>query len=609
MIGLLLVACGSEPAPQVVVEPAPPAVEPVGEVPRYVLSFPEPHTHYLEVDATLPASGPLELMMAVWTPGSYLVREYAQHVEGVTASGPSGPLPIRKTAKNRWLVEPGDAASVAFSYRVYARRLSVQGNFVDADMAVLNGAPTFIVPVGVGAVDVLVEPAWPGVATALPPHPDGDPHHFRAPDLDALIDTPVVMGTLQRHAFAVHGVPHELVNLGGDGRWDQERSARDVARIVETQIAFWGAIPYDRYLFLNAIAEAGGGLEHEHSTLMITSRWATGSVDAYRGWLGLVSHEFFHTWNVKRLRPVGLGPFDYEREVHTPSLWVAEGLTSYYDDLLLRRAGLVDDKGYLKLLSKQIRSVEETPGREVQALSEASFDAWIKFYRKDENRPNTTISYYRKGAVVGWLLDAEIRRASDGARTLDGVLRALWAERDEPYTPERFRAVASEVAGTDLGPWLAHAVDGTGALDFEPALAWFGLRFAEQEEPSGDDPLGTDPEPGWLGLHTGHDGGRLVVRQVRRGTPGYDAGVNVGDELVALDGFRIGPRSWDELRAQVPPGSSAELLVSRRGRLRTLAVELGAEPDASWSLEVDPDAEPAAKARRERWLGGAGSAD
>jgi predicted metalloprotease with PDZ domain len=305
-------------------------------------------------------------------------------------------------------------------YRVYGREMSVRTNWVESSFAMLNGAPTFITLVEPSPVarphELVVDlpPDWRGVATALDPLP-GVERGFVAADFDTLVDSPILAGSPAVHAFDVDGIPHALVNIGDDRLWDGARAAADVEKIVRATRDLWGRLPYPRYLFLNVIAEAGGGLEHRDSTLIMSSRWTMRTPRRYQGWLGLVAHEFFHAWNVKRLRPAALGPFDYEREVYTTDLWIAEGLTSYYDDLLVLRAGLSTRDEYLAALSNQIQALQTTPGRLVQPVAGASYDAWIRHYRPDENSPNVAVSYYTKGAVVGFLLDMRVREATRGA--------------------------------------------------------------------------------------------------------------------------------------------------------------------------------------------------
>ena len=586
----------------------------------YVLRFPAPQTHYVEVEVTYPTAGrpEIELMMAVWTPGSYLVREFARNVEGISAVTLNGePLAVEKTLKNRWRVATGGAPQVAVRYRVYAREMSVRTSFIEAGFAILNGASIFLTLAGDGGrphdVRLVLPPEWKVSVAPLDPAPDGGEHAYRAVDFDALVDAPLYAGNARVYRFEIASKPHLLVNEGEGGVWDGPRSAADVERIAREQVAFWGVVPYPRYVFFNLITEAGGGLEHADSCLLMTDRWRTRTREGYADWLGLVAHEFFHAWNVKRLRPEALGPFDYEEEVYTRDLWIAEGMTSYYDDLLVHRAGLYSRKELLKRLGKQIESLETTPGRLVQPLGQSSFDTWIKQYRRDENTPNSAISYYTKGAIVSFLLDAKVRRATGGARSLDDALRLAYQRYsgERGFSSDEFRKTVEEVAGTSLGPWFARAVDSVEELDYSEALDWYGLRFAESDKKDGEEDKPKDPEElpaGWLGLETEVSEGRLVVTEVRRGTPGYDAGVNAEDEILAIGDFRVAADKWEERLKAFRPGEAASLLVARRERLVRLPVTFGAKPKSRWKLEIIPGATEEQKARLEAWLRPAGSA-
>jgi predicted metalloprotease with PDZ domain len=569
---------------------------------RYTVSFPAPQTHYVDVEASLPtASQPaIDVMMAVWTPGSYLVREYSRNVEGVTARGPGGgALPVIKTVKNRWRVTTGGAPRVTVSYRVYSREMTVRNNWVDADFAMLNGAATYVTLAERGPrpheVTLKLADGWQTSITGMRDAPDGAPNHYVAPDFDTLVDSPIVAGSPSIHRFEVAGKPHFLVNIGEGGVWDAPRSVGDVTRIVETTQRLWGSLPYDKYVFFNILTGGGGGLEHRNSVMMMASRWATSRHDAYVSWLSTVSHEYFHLWNVKRLRPVELGPFDYEHEVYTRSLWIAEGITDYYGDLILRRAGLTTDGEYLAQLSGTIRSLQTTPGRLVQPVETASFDAWIKEYRRDENSPNVAISYYTKGALVGFLLDARIRHATNGAKSLDDVMR-LALERysgRSGYSPAQFRQAASEVAGQDLGAWFVRALETTEELDYTEALEWLGLQFAPAHGGGG---------PAWLGPRTAVENGRLFITELRRGTPTYGSGLNVGDEILGIDDFRI---TGDQLATRLQayrPGQRVSVLVSRREGLRRVNVTLGEEPPDRWRLQVAPGGGPGQAQHRAAWL-------
>jgi predicted metalloprotease with PDZ domain len=577
----------------------------------YVLRFPAPQTHYVEVEALVPTDGEptVELVMAVWTPGSYMVREYARNVEDLTAATAAGaPLAVEKTRKNRWRIAVRGAPRVRVRYRVYAREMSVRTNFVDAGFAILNGAATFVTRAGAGHrphdVRVVLPPAWKEAVCALPPPPeDTSAVSFRAADFDTLVDSPLYAGNAALHRFTVDGKPHLLVNEGEDALWDGAQTAADVERIVREEAAFWGSLPYERYVFFNLIVEGSGGLEHKSSTVLMTSRWRPHTRDGYVGWLGLVAHELFHAWNVKRLRPLALGPFDYEDEVYTRELWMPEGLTSYYEEVIVHRAGLSTRKEALKRLGKEIESLQTAPGRRVQSVEDASFDAWIKYYRQDENFPNSGVSYYTKGAVIGFLLDAKIRHATDGRASLDDVLRRAYPRfsRERGFRSDEFQALASEVAGTDLAPWFHRVLATTEELDYREALDWYGLRFTDSKKKDEED---DEDRRGWLGADTEVQGGRLVVTQVKKETPAYEAGLNVGDEILAVGDHRVPPTAdgWKERLKSYPPGTQDALLVARRERLLRVPVTFREEPRLIWKLEADPQATPEQQAHLEAWL-------
>jgi predicted metalloprotease with PDZ domain len=574
----------------------------------YTLRFPLPATHYIEVEGIIPTNEQptIELAMAVWTPGSYLVREFARHVESVTATTPDGkPLPIDKSRKNRWCIQANGTNPVHVTYRVYGREMSVRTNWIEADFALLNGAPTFLTVLEEGTrpyeIKLILPESWQTTMTGLPPVASGDPHHYWAADFDTLVDSPILAGNPAVYTFAVDGKPHFLVNVGEGGVWDGVQAVRDVEQIVRAHWRLWGGpLPYDKYLFLNMITEASGGLEHLNSTVLMTSRWHTRTRKAYLDWLGLASHEFFHVWNGKRLRPIELGPFDYENEVYTKSLWVVEGVTTYYTELGVRRAGLCTDAEFLELLSGLIDRVQTTPGRLLHPLAMTSYDAWIKLYRPDENSVNTTISYYTKGAVVAFLLDAKIQTATAGAQCLDDVMRLAYTRfaGTRGFTPEDFRHTVQEVAGIDLGAWFTSTLEHADELDYAETLAWFGLRFATPT-PS--------PAKAWLGMSTKVDNGRLIVTHIPRHTPAWQAEINVDDELLAIGDYRVRPEQWATRLEQYRPGEQVSLLVARRERLLRLSTTFAAEPPKSWKLEVHPEATPTQQARFAAWLDGQGT--
>lgn len=549
---------------------------------QYTVRFPAPSTHYAEVEASFPTDGLafLDLFMAVWTPGSYLIREFARHVEGLSG----------KIAKNRWRVATEGGARVTVRYRVYCHEMSVRTNWVDGQFALLNGAATFISAVGRTAepheVCIVLPAGWTRVTTGLAETAAS----FIAADYDTLVDSPILIGNPSVREFEVDGKPHVLASQGETAVWDAARAASDVATIVRHHERMWGMLPYDRFLFLNLLVEAGGGLEHKNSLCVMASRWAMRTRPAYLQWLALIAHEHFHVWNVKRLRPVELGPFDYENENHTRSLWVAEGLTEYYGPLSVRRAGLATVDEYLGMLSELIETLQKTPGRLEMPVESASFDAWIKLYRPDENSGNCSISYYTKGGVIAWLLDAKIRKATNNAGSLDDVLRLAYERFSDNtgFTSAQFRETAQEVAAIDLKIWFEQVLETTAELDYTEALDWFGLRFKAAE------PCAKST----LGFVTKIDNGRMTVSQVPRGTAAYAAGFSPDDEILAMDGFRVRPDQWPLRMEQYRPGEKVAVLVARRERIVTIDAVLAREHGNRCQLEIAP----AATAEKERNL-------
>jgi predicted metalloprotease with PDZ domain len=581
---------------------------------RYRVQFPEPRTHYAEIEARFAVAGDFELFLPVWTPGSYMVREYSRHIEGMAARDDEGrTLRVEKTRKNRWRVETPGAREIVASYRVYCREMSVRTNWVDESFALLNGAPTFVNVAGgaPGVCEVRLElpPEWSISISGLE-EAAGEPNCWLAPDYDALIDSPIYAGNPAIYRFEVDGVPHLLVNDGEAGVWDGARSAADLEKIVRKTIAFWGGeVPYRKYVFLNLLSEAGGGLEHRNSCCVMASRWATRTRAAYLRWLHLASHEYFHTWNVKRLRPAELGPFDYEAENMTRALWVAEGITEYYGTLMVRRAGLSGDEEYLGTgkepardsLTDLIQTLQTTPGRLEHSVAEASFDAWIKLYRPDENSKNTSISYYIKGAVIAWLLDARIRRETGDRKSLDDVMRAAFDRftGDRGFAPGEFESLAAEVAGADLKEWFRYAVETTGELDYAEAFDWFGLGFcgnATKKE-------GKPERKACLGVETRVETGRLLITRITRGGPAEHSGLSVDDEIIAVNDFRVRPEKYEKHLENHAPGERVSVLVARRDRLTRFETIL-AEPPKKWRLELREDMTPIQKEHLERWLSG-----
>ncbi|MFM8570623.1 MAG: M61 family metallopeptidase, partial [Pirellula sp.] len=411
-----------------------------------------------------------------------------------------------------------------------------------------------------------------------------------AKNFDQLVDSPFVLGDIDIQSQVIGGVTHFLATIPHQ-EWDTKKAMEDAAKIVKVEQDFWGEVPYPQYWFLNLLTEAGGGLEHDNSTVLMASRWTQKQRSKYVDWLGLVSHEFFHTWNVRRLRPKALMRYDYNQEQYIQELWIAEGITSYYDDLFVIRAGLSTPKEYLERVSKGIQTVQNAPGRNVQSLIDSSFDSWIKFYRPDENAGNSRISYYVKGAILGMLLDAQIRVKSSDKYSLDDCMRLLWKRhRQTGYTNEDFSKIVQELAGKPLADWLDKQLRSTEELDYQPLLDAYGLAWKPTEPPK-DVPKEESSKvatPAQIGLELSNVAGKTQVDKVVRGTDGSRAGVQSGDELIALGGYRISADQWAERIAMLRIGDQTTVLLSRRGKIIELPLKI-IEPshqDAtpSWNL-------------------------
>lgn len=574
----------------------------------YTVSMARPHTHLFGVEARLryraAAPAALDLVMPVWTPGSYLVREFERHVQDFEARDGGGrALSWTKTNKNTWRVEAAGAREVRVRYAVYANELTVRTSELSDRHAFWNNANLLAYPEGLlGAPATLkVEPFgdWK-VATGLPAVA-GAQHTFRAENFDVLYDSPFLVSNFKTLSFEVRGVPHRIV-VDGEGDYDPERLRRDAQRITEAAAEVMGEIPYRDYTFMVMLAPArGGGLEHFNSTALILRRFGFSTAEDWLGVHSLFAHEIFHVWNVKLIRPDALGPFDYTRENYTRLLWVAEGVTNYYESLLVRRAGLMSDRQYLALMAREMQTLQETPGRLEQSLEEASFDAWIEYYRPDENTVNTNVSYYDKGAIVSLLLDLEIRRRSGGARSLDDVMRALYTDffkKNRNYTSEDFQRTAERAAGGSLEEFFRRYVRGRDELDYDAALAWAGLRLDTTSDPAGR----PAPSVANLGAAFEEKDGRLTVKNVPAGSPAYEQGLSAADQVVAVDGYRATLAFLNQRLADKRPGEQLALSVFRGDELRTLNIKLGSRAAAAYRIVPVPGATEQQKRNYQSWL-------
>src|SRR5262245_55977222 len=455
----------------------------------YAVKFPAPDTHVAEVEMSVPTGGAasVELMMPVWTPGFYRVENYAGKVREMAARSPDGKaLEVGQPGKNRWKIRTGGAAAVVVSYKLLCDGRSVTTNWVGDDLLVLNGGAAFptLVEQAERPHEVKLElpPKWKRSVSGLEAVP-GAADRYRAADYDTLVDSPIVAGNPDVHEFTVDGCKHTVVAVGDTAQWDGKRAAADLEKIVRENRRTWGFLPSKDYSFLVVLRQGGGGLEHRNSTLVTTGPAAQRTPKGYLSWLSFVSHEYFHAYNVKRLRPVELGPFDYEKPPTTTGLWVSEGLTSYYQELVVTRAGLATQDECLARFSDHIDQLQKSPGRLAQTLEESSAGVWtnsLSGVRPSEK----TVSYYVKGSVVGFLLDARVRRATGGKKSLDDVMKFAYERYsgDRGFTAEEFRKAAEEVAGVGLKDWFRKAVASTDELDYAEALDWFGLRFAPADD-------------------------------------------------------------------------------------------------------------------------------
>jgi predicted metalloprotease with PDZ domain len=469
------------------------ALEPI----VYTLRAPAPETQRLEVEARVPTGGQpwIELMLPVWSPGYYVVQDYAANVQDVAARTPDGrALEVSRRSRNHWRVTTGGAAAVTLEYRLTCRSRFVTGCWVDPKSAVLNGPSTYITLAEEArrphAVRLEMARGWPHSVTSLDREPGGRAHAYVAPDYDTFADSPIVAGTIGIQEVDVPGTRIVLADFGDLGAWDGRGAADRIRLIVDEHRRMMGGLPFARYVFLNGFRRGAGGLEHLNSSLLSSSPNPAQALPTVR-WLNYVSHEFFHAINVKRLRPIELGPFDYDNAPRTPSLWLAEGVTTYYGDLAVARAGVSSQAEYLAGLSGQIRSLQTSPGRLVQTLEQSSLGVAAAGGSGVGGDRSRTVSYYVKGAIVGLLLDAHIQRLTGGRRSFDDVMRAAYRKYggERGFRPAEFEAVASAIAGVDLSAWFHRALRTTEELDYAEVLDWYGLRFAE--------PGSIDPARAW----------------------------------------------------------------------------------------------------------------
>lgn len=599
---------------------------------RYAIAPLHPEAHLFAVTVTVDVPDPAGQIFTLpaWIPGSYMIRDFARNIVRIRADAGRVQVPLTKLDKQTWQAAPlpPEAGPLTVSYEVYAWDLSVRSAHLDTTYGFYNGSSVFLRVVGQDAQPCIVDIHPPAgeayadwrVATALPEArgPGGARRYgfgrYQAADYDELIDHPVEMGTFTLGTFRACGVPHDVVFTGRVPQLDLQRVCRDLKQICEAQIRLFeprtARAPFldsnRRYVFMTMVTTDGyGGLEHRASTALMCARndlpvrGNSETSEGYRTFLGLCSHEYFHTWNVKRIKPAAYVPYRLAEETYTPLLWLFEGFTSYYDDLILVRTGLVTAQQYVDMLAKTWNGVLRGNGRTKQSVAESAFDAWTKYYRQDENAPNAIVSYYTKGSLVALALDLTIREKTRGRRSLDDVMRALWQRygrdfyapgaRQRGVTEAELYALFDDVTGLRLGNLLRTLTEGTGEIGLPPLFHAFGIQ-AEAQKPNGAAALGikTRTEDGWV-----------RVSQVLDQGAGQRAGLSAGDLIAAVDGLRVAPGQLDKLLSRYRPGDRAELHVFRRDELQVLPVTLAREPATQYKVKL----EAGKHAGRSRWLG------
>lgn len=550
---------------------------------HYTVRMPHPASHNFEVEIALSGlHGDVTLAFPAWTPGSYKVRDFAKNVSAFKARDGRGDLEVEILDKQRFRIHGArDSATVAFT--LYADEFSVRTPHLDDQHGFFLG--TNLLPYvereeglpQAARYVVSIEPpkGWQ-VATGLPPV-KGAKNTWLAADYDILGDSIFEIGTHEVHSFKAFGVKHDVAYVGW-GNWDKKKITADIKKLCETEPKLFGGVPYDYYLFvIHSFPDAGGGLEHLNSCVCAWDSFKYRKKDDYENFVRLVAHEYFHVWNVKRIRPQILGPFNYAREQHTKALWVMEGLTQYYEKLWCARAGIISDETLLAAYAEIIEKEDARPGRKIMSLEESSWLAWTKLYQADENFVNSAVSYYSRGAQAGFALDAKIRALTKGEKSLDDAMK-LAMERfgwPKPGFGERgFEALCEEVAGADLSAFWRDYTQGTKDHDYSEALSVYGLEFKREKE----------EKEQWLGATVAMKDALFQVRSVEAGSPASRAGLQVRDEVLALNGHKVTSKDFEERLKDFKPGSLAKLSLFRRGKLIETEIEVGSKPASKLKL-------------------------
>lgn len=557
---------------------------------KYSVSMDRPGTHYYHIHFRYEPDKigqTVTFKMPVWTPGYYWIENYPKNLTRFKATDESGrPLDWKKTEKNNWEIFSDGAKTISVQYDIYAHTISVADPYLDKYYGFVSPAGLFMWPKGEldQPVRVTIHPYkdWKTVSTGMPSIP-GKQDSYRAADYDQLYDSPVLVGNQKEVEFDVKGVPHYLAILHPDN-FHIPRLENDLTKIITEATDIFGEVPYKKYTFL-IMGQGRGGLEHFNSAAVFSNDQVYNPKDReeYRRWLGFLAHEYFHNFNVKRIRPKALGPFDYSRENYTRMLWVAEGFTVYYQYLLLNRAGLISTKETLKRFTNNIRHYEWVPGHKFQSATQSSFNTWIQFFNHGNNAENRTISYYDKGCILGMLTDLQIRHSTGGKKSLDDVMRALYRDyykdKKRGYTDREFRKTAERVAGTSLDDIFRYAST-TDRVDYAKYLAYAGLRI---------DTTAHALDKAYSGATVNEQSGRLVVSGVVRNAPAWNSKLSTGDTILQINGKEANMKLWNRLSYSAKPGDTIDLLTRLDGQTQKIELTFGTQKRRSFDIYKMPN--------------------
>jgi predicted metalloprotease with PDZ domain len=542
----------------------------------YTLKMPRPQNHYFQVEMQVEQvkQKTATVKLPVWAPGSYLVREFSRHLNQVKAYSLQGAaLPVIKKTKNAWEIDLKGQTAFVVKYEVYAFELSVRTSFLDETHGFVSGPSMFMYLDGHKETggELLVQPhaSFKHISTGLSLKSDvkqGNNQTFTFDNYDQLVDCPIEIGNQYEFEFEAVGVKH-TVAMYGEGNFDPERLKEDMAKIVEEETKVVGVNPNKRYVFIvHNVVGGDGGLEHCNSTVLSVDRW-TYDGSNYMNFLNLVAHEYFHLWNVKRIRPIELGPFNYDQEVYTNYLWVMEGFTSYYDELILRRCGFYAQEEMLKKIQIAVNYVESSVGARVQPVAHASFDAWIKAYRPNENSSNTTMTYYSRGLIIAAVLDAMIIKQSNGKECLDHLMKDLYETyyvgKNRGFTDAEFKACLVKHTGQDMAEFFLKYIDGTEVIPYSMYFLPLGV---EVSDVGGVKPV--------FGANVSEEGGKVIIKSIRSNSSAEDAGLSVNDEIIACMNYRVDKPMLDALMNGAAVGDEFELTISRDQLMRKVIVKI-----------------------------------